>query len=212
MEEFKRFINLKKRLRQLAEQNLENRYVKIGDFTYGNPRILSWDEGSYLSIGKFCSIADDVTILMGGEHRGDWNTTYPFNALLDDFAYIEGHPKTKGDINIGNDVWIAHGSKILSGVNIGDGSIIGANSLVGSDVKPYHIVVGNPIRHIKMRYSKRDVNKLMLMQWWNWDEEDIFKMIPILQSNDIKSLWNYFNNEIKCRYCINNRNATPPKI
>ena len=86
-------------------------------------KILSWGENTKLKIGKFCSIADNVTIFLGGEHRNDWVSTYPFNALLKNYEHIEGHPKSKGDVIIGNDVWIGSRVVILSGVKIGDGAI-----------------------------------------------------------------------------------------
>ena len=91
---------------RLKEKNNYGENVEIGDFTYGHPTVLSWEECTKLKIGKFCSIASDVTIFLGGEHRSDWVTTYPFNALLKCYNHIEGHPKSKGDVIIGNDVWI----------------------------------------------------------------------------------------------------------
>ena len=113
------------------------KWIEIGDYTYGIPNIKAWDESTKIKIGKFCSIAQGVTILAGGEHQSKWVTTYPFNALLQTFSHIQGHPKTKGDINIGNDVWLATDVKILSGVNIGDGAIIAAGSVVTKDIPPY---------------------------------------------------------------------------
>src|ERR1035437_8628156 len=88
---------------------LVGRGYKIGDYTYGSPTVLHWGEAVTLEIGKFCSIADDVTIFLGGNHRIDWVTTYPFNVLPQYFPTgkdISGHPASKGDIIIGNDVWI----------------------------------------------------------------------------------------------------------
>ncbi len=80
---------------------------KIGDWTYGTPRIWQWEFSSRLEIGKFCSIADVANIMLGGEHRVDWVTTYPFNAIFKDASGYTGHPATKGDVVIGNDVWLA---------------------------------------------------------------------------------------------------------
>lgn len=162
-------------------------YVQIGDFTYGNPKILSWNEGNYLKIGKYCSIADNVTILMGGEHRVDWVTTYPFSAVNQKFSAITGHPKTKGDIVIGNDVWIGTNATIMSGVTIGDGAVIGAGSLVVRDVKPYEIVGGNPACHIRFRFSEEIVKDLLHIAWWNLAQEKIESLIPFLLSDDIRT-------------------------
>ncbi len=94
----------------------KNKNYDIGDWTYGDPQVLSWGEGTTLKIGKFCSLAKDVTIMLGGEHRIDWVTTYPFNAIFQDATHIIGHPKSKGNVVIGNDVWVGKGALILSGV------------------------------------------------------------------------------------------------
>ena len=112
----------------------------IGDFTYGNPNVLSYTLKEKLIIGKFCSIASNVTIFLGGEHRSDWVTTFPFNVRFKEFNSFEGHPKSKGNVEIGNDVWIGFKATLLSGVIIGDGAVIGACALVTSDVPPYAIV------------------------------------------------------------------------
>ena len=152
-------INLKGKKKKKFENTSEN--VTIGDYTYGDFEIREWDNKTKLKIGKFCSIASGVIFLLGGEHRSDFITTYPFNALIKNFNYIEGHPHTKGNINIGNDVWIGSEVKILSGVNIGDGAIIGANSIVTKNVPPYAIVAGNPAKIVKYRFDKITIEKLL---------------------------------------------------
>jgi hypothetical protein len=84
-----------------------------------------------LIIGKFCSIGDEVVVFLGGNHRTDWENTYPFPALNEDWpdtARLVGHPATKGNVVIGNDVWIGYGATILSGVRIGDGAVGGART------------------------------------------------------------------------------------
>lgn len=175
-------------LRESLKQNKYAEYVDVGDFTYGNPIILSWGEGSKLNIGKFCSIADNVTIFLGGEHRSDWITTYPFNMLLKSFEHIQGHPKTKGDVIIGNDVWIGKGAVILSGITIGDGAVVGAESLVTKDVEPYSIVGGNPAKHLKYRFDKRTIKKLLEIKWWDKELGEIGSIIPLLQSKNVSEL------------------------
>lgn len=157
----------------------------IGRFTYGNPLVREWDEGAKLKIGNFCSIANDVTILLGGNHRGDWVTTFPFNITFDEFKHITGHPATKGDVVIGNDVWIGMGTLILSGVTIGDGAIIAARSVVTKDIEPYSVVGGNPAKKIKNRFSDKVIKDLLKLKWWDWEMEKINQYVPLLLSTDI---------------------------
>ena len=88
----------------------------IGRGTYGNPRILRRNENTTLRIGAFCSIADDVHIFLGGNHRVDWATTFPFGEFWPEAQGIKGHPSSRGDVLIGNDVWIGRSAVILSGV------------------------------------------------------------------------------------------------
>ena len=114
-------------------------------------------------------IREDVVFILGGEHRADWITTYPFNALFSEGAHITGHPSSKGDIVIGNDVWIGYQSCILSGVTIGNGAIIGAKSVVTKDVPPYAIVAGNPAKFIRYRFPQETIDKLENLAWWDWD-------------------------------------------
>jgi acetyltransferase-like isoleucine patch superfamily enzyme len=107
-----------------------------------NP-IFFMNEGTTLEIGAFCSIASGVKIFLGGEHRVDWVTTYPFNALWEQSSHFKGHPKSKGDVIIGNDVWIGFESVILSGIKIGDGAVVGTRSVVTQDIPPSAIIFGN---------------------------------------------------------------------
>jgi acetyltransferase-like isoleucine patch superfamily enzyme len=129
-------------------------YVSFGDFTYGTPTVFSWGEGTVLRVGRFCSIAGNVSIFLGGNHRSDWITTYPFGCLKY-FNKKPGHPSTNGDVVIGNDVWIGCNATILSGVKIGDGSVIAANSLVTKDVPDYSIVGGNPAKVIRKDFRTK---------------------------------------------------------
>jgi len=94
----------------------------------------------------------------------------------------------KGDINIGNDVWIGYNATIMAGVTIGDGAIIATNSTVIKDVEPYSIVGGNPANEIKKRFSESTIAKLLALQWWNWNIEKITQNIQNLTDNDIDKL------------------------
>jgi virginiamycin A acetyltransferase len=86
----------------------------IGAWSYGSPRVLSWGEGTKLKVGRFCSIADGVTVLLGRNHRTDWITRYPFTAFWPEAKELQGHIMTRGDVVIENDVWIGLDAVILS--------------------------------------------------------------------------------------------------
>jgi len=170
----------------------------IGDYTYGKPTVLYENNEANLFIGKFCSIAAGVTIFLGGNHRTDWVTTYPFNDLEDYFPEsnnIIGHPATKGDVVIGNDVWIGRNVTILSGVTIGDGAVIAAESLVSRNVGDYEIWGGNPSKLIKKRFDENIINQLIKLKWWDWDIHLIKENISKLCSNNMELLLKIKNNK-----------------
>ena len=147
----------------------------IGKWSYGKPKVL-WKEGATLKIGSFCSFAPEVRIFLGGEHRTDWVTTFPFNVLWKSAGEFTGHPATKGDVVIGNDVWIGTGALILSGVTIGDGAVVGARAVVSKNIPAYGIVAGNPARLIKKRFNEDIIQRLLKISWWNWEDAKIEKL------------------------------------
>ena len=170
----------------------------IGEFTYGTPQVKHWGENAKLTIGKFCSIAENVTIFLGGNHRIDWVTTYPFNMLNGNFKNaigIKGHPATKGDVIIGNDVWIGNGATILSGVKIGNGAIVAAQSMVTKEVPPYSIVAGNPRRIVKKRFEESIIDELEKIAWWDWSVEKINREVKFLCNENIRE---FINKNKKC--------------
>ena len=173
----------------------ESENVEIGDFSYRYPDIQQY--GGKLKIGKFCSFAPNVKIMLGGEHRTDWCSTYPFNALMPEFSYIDGHPFSKGDITIGNDVWIGSDVTILSGVTIGDGSVIAANACVTQNVEPYTIVGGIPAKPIKKRFCDEEIKRLLRIRWWDWKWEEIWQVIPVLQSNSLNELFDFYEEKVR---------------
>lgn len=164
---------------------------KIGDYTYGFEHIEVVLSGANLYIGKFCSIAVGVKLYLGQIHRTDWISTYPFGGRYTDIFKYDGPPgyfESKGDVNIGNDVCLGIDCKIMSGVKIGDGAVIGAHSVVAKDVPPYSIVVGNPGRVVKKRFSDDDISFLLKLKWWDLPVEQINTIIPYLTSSNIKGL------------------------
>lgn len=156
--------------------------VTVGEHSYANRlRIYCWRPGLEIRLGKFCSIAEDVSLLLGGEHDLDWVSTYPFYerwALSDP----EGRQtlKSRGDIEIGHDVWIGHGSTILSGTRIGTGAVIGAGCVLRGAVEPYAIMAGNPARLIRYRFPEALRVHLLASRWWELPEATLINLAPYL--------------------------------
>ncbi len=163
----------------------------IGDYSYGAPKVRFAGMGSTLTIGKYCSIADKVEVFLGGNHRTDFVTTYPFTAIEGNFwpeaAGLTGFAASRGDVVIGHDVWIGSGAAILSGVTIGNGAVIAARAVITKDVAPYAIVAGNPARHIRFRFFPETIEQLQEVAWWDLPEASVRKLIRILQSERIEA-------------------------
>ena len=164
--------------------------MEVGRHTYGHEQITvhHWGEEAELRIGSFCSVADRVDVFLGGNHRVDWVTTYPFPAFAEQWPRAGGSGEvstTNGDVVIGNDVWIGSNATIMSGVTIGDGAVVGADSCVTGDIAPYTIVAGNPARRLSSRFDPETVEKLLAIRWWDWSDERIAASVGALCSGDI---------------------------
>jgi virginiamycin A acetyltransferase len=163
----------------------------IGAHSYGCPRVLEPDLAG-LTIGRFCSIGPNVTIALGN-HRTDLVTTYPFKAIADivggglwEQALSAGPDHdTRGDVVIGDEVWLGANSTVLSGVTIGTGAVIGAGTVVRRDVPPYAIVTGNPAKVVRRRFDEGIVARLLRTNWWAWPDERIAEYLPLILSTDI---------------------------
>lgn len=160
----------------------------FGKYSYGSPKVHWQNENAKLTVGNFCSIAANVNIYLGGNHRTDWVSTYPFGhihqGVFNKFNG-EGLPGTKGGVTIGNDVWIGSDVTIMSGVTIGDGAVIANGSHVVKDVEPYTLVGGNPAKYIKHRFTKAQIEELLKIQWWYWDDAKINEFSPLLCNENI---------------------------
>lgn len=181
---------------------VKNPNIIVGDYTYYDDfeNVENFEKnvkyhfdfiGDKLIIGKFCMIASDVKFIMNGaNHLTNALTTYPFAIFgkgWEDAMAGKQYPQ-KGDIIVGNDVWIGYNATIMAGVTIGDGAIIATNSTVIKDVEPYSIVGGNPAIEIKKRFSIDQIERLLQLKWWEWDIAKITENIQYLTDSDIDKL------------------------
>lgn len=182
--------------------------IEVGDYTIYNdyvhdPREFEKNNvlyqypvnGDKLKIGRYCSIACGAKFLFtSGNHALRSLSTYTFPIFYEEYGLnpenITDAWDNKGDIIIGNDVWIGYEAVILSGVTVGDGAIIGARAVVTKDVPPYTIVGGVPARPIRKRFNDETIAFLEKTRWWNFDKEKIKKLIPYIQAGDINGFKN----------------------
>ena len=183
-----------------------NPNIIVGDYTMYNdfvhdPRDFEKNNVLYhypvnhdkLVIGKFCSIACGAKfIFTSANHTMKSLSTYPFPIFFEewglDVANVADAWDNKGDIVIGNDVWIGYDAVILSGVTIGDGAIIGTRAVVTKDIPPYTIVGGVPARRIRRRFDEETVTRLLELRWWEWSDERIKENIQAIQFGSINEL------------------------
>ncbi len=181
---------------------IKNPNIIVGDYTYyddfedvhnfeKNVKYHFDFTGDKLIIGKFCMIASDVKFIMNGaNHLNDSISAYPFAIFGNGWeGAMEGRSyPNKGDLVIGNDVWIGYNATLMAGITVHDGAIIAANSTVTKDVEPYAIVGGNPAAVIRKRFSVEKIRELLAIKWWDWDIEKITKNVNNLTGSDITML------------------------
>lgn len=187
-------------------QVVTNPNIIVGDYTMYNDFVNDPTEfeknnvlyhypinGDRLIIGKFCSIACDAKFLFNSaNHSLTSLSTYPFPIFFEEWelerAQVTRAWDHRGDIVIGNDVWIGYEAVILAGVTIGDGAIIGTRAVVTKDVPPYTIVGGVPAKPIRKRFSDDTIAALLALRWWDWPEERIAAHLDAIQSGQIDQI------------------------
>lgn len=180
--------------------------IEIGDYTMYNdcfqdPTEFEQNNVLYqypinhdrLIIGRFCSIACGAKFLLNSaNHTMNSLSTYPFPLFFEEWGLekkdVAKAWDQKGDIVIGNDVWIGFDAVILAGVTIGDGAIIGTRAVVTKDVPPYTIAGGLPAKTIRKRFDDETILELLKIKWWNWPDEKIARNIKAIQSGSIAQL------------------------
>ncbi|WP_185217100.1 type B chloramphenicol O-acetyltransferase [Sphingobacterium mizutaii] len=159
------------------------------------------DDVDKLIIGSFCSIGSGVSFIMAGNqgHRHNWISSFPFYYMPEIEAFHKANNgfENAGDTVVGNDVWIGSEAMIMSGVKIGEGAVIGSRSLVTKDVAPYTIVGGNPAKVIKPRFNEGQIKMLLEIKWWDWNEQKLSEAIPIICSDNIELLFEFYQKHIK---------------
>ena len=180
--------------------------IEVGDYTIYNdfiPDPLLFEKNNVLYhypihrekliIGKFCSIACGTKFLFNcANHSLKSLSTYTFPLFYEEWELEKSNITTawdnKGDIVIGNDVWIGYEAVIMAGVHIGDGAIIAARAVVTKDVPPYTIVGGTPAKEIRKRFDAEVIQQLLLLKWWNWSTDKIRKCLPYIMEGKMNEL------------------------
>lgn len=170
--------------------------VKVGQETYGAIRVLNWGEKELLLIGSYCSIAQEVMFVLNADHKINAVSTYPFCNKLLKYG-LEG--LSKGNIVVGDDVWIGYRAIIMSGVNIGQGAIVAAGAVVTKDIPPYAVVGGVPARIIKYRFSDETIQEMLTFDYSSLTKKMVHKHIDDLYMDlssktlkEIKDIFDWF--------------------
>ena len=180
--------------------------IEVGDYTIYNdfvadPLLFEKNNVLYhypihqekLIIGKFCSIACGTKFLFNcANHTLKSLSTYTFPLFYEEWELEKSNITTawdnKGDIVIGNDVWIGYEAVIMAGVHIGDGAIIAARAVVTKDVPPYTIVGGTPAKEIRRRFDAEVIQQLLKLKWWDWSTNKIRQCLPYIAESKLDEL------------------------
>jgi acetyltransferase-like isoleucine patch superfamily enzyme len=176
--------------------------LTLGEYTYGtidvNP--ITYPDGGFAEgsvvVGKYCSLGPDIKAMFFRDHRVDWISTFPFPSLWGARS-IEPDCVNAEPIVIGNDVWIGSHTMLLSGAKIGDGAVIGAFSVVAGKIDPYTVVVGNPAKTIKKRFSDECIQMLLDIRWWDWPREKVMRYIDLLCCVDAEKFIQMVKNDVR---------------
>ena len=185
---------------------IKDTQIEVGDYTIyndfvANPLLFEKNNVLYhypilrekLIIGKFCSIACGTKFLFNcANHTLKSLSTYTFPLFYEEWELKKSNITTawdnKGDIVIGNDVWIGYEAVIMAGVHIGDGAIIAARAVVIKDVPPYTIVGGTPAKEIRKRFDAEVIQQLLMLKWWDWSTDEIRQCLPYIMEGKINEL------------------------
>ena len=185
---------------------IKDTQIEVGDYTIYNdfvadPLLFEKNNVLYhypihrekLIIGKFCSIACGTKFLFNcANHTQKSLSTYTFPLFYEEWELEKSNITTawdnKGDIVIGNDVWIGYEAVIMAGVHIGDGAIIAARAVVTKDVPPYTIVGGTPAKEIRKRFDAEVIQQLLMLKWWDWSTDKIRNSLPYITEGKLNEL------------------------
>lgn len=191
----RKWLKLNKHNQMFPQNVFDINSVKVGNYSYGELNVVSYDNQTKLAIGNFVSIAQNVFFMLDVEHNTNHLSTYPFKVKIVEICSSETF--SKGDITICDDVWIGFGATVMSGVTIGQGAIIAAGSIVTRDIPEYAIVGGIPAQVIKYRFSEPVRNELRRLDFENLNNEIIKTHLPefyeIVDEHNISALIDSIN-------------------
>ena len=185
---------------------IKDTQIEVGDYTIyndfvANPLLFEKNNVLYhypihrekLIIGTFCSIACGTKFLFNcANHTLKSLSTYTFPLFYEEWELEKSNITTawdnKGNIVIGNDVWIGYEAVIMACVHICDGSIIAARAVVTKEVPPYTIVFGTPAKEIRKRFDAEVIEQLLIQKWWDWSTDKIHQCLPYIAEGKLDEL------------------------